>query len=59
MAQIENAAPLVRLRDTPRTLVHPAEDIRDREERVRRTVPYMCVPGTAGLTAAARIRGLP
>jgi hypothetical protein len=54
MAQIENTATLVRLSNTARTIAHPAEDIRDREGRVRRAAPYM-----AGLAAAARVRGLP
>lgn len=41
MAQIENITKLMLLSATARTITHPAEDIHDREERVRRAGPYM------------------
>jgi hypothetical protein len=43
MAQIETMVTLVQFSDTARTIAPPTEDIRDREERVRRAVPYMGV----------------
>jgi hypothetical protein len=61
MAQIETIATSVRLSDTAHMIAHPAEDICNREERVRRAVPYMdgWILCTADLTAAAQVQGLP